>query len=384
MSAKRALRRFRAPDELAAEERAWATVRAAYETREYVPRARRGTLRVLVFVATLALAALALSPAGATVGRLITRALGVQHASPTLSSLPASGRLLVSGPGGTWTIAADGSTRRLGPWRQASWSPRGLYVVASDGHSVGAVNPRGATQWMLARPAVSAASWFSPSGYRVAYLSAGDLRVVAGDGTGDHLLARAVARVAPAWRPEHAYQLAYLTERGMLVVRDADSGRLIWSRPLGATTRSLQWSGSGAYLLAASSTIARLYRASGAAVSQVHAPAGSSLIDAALAPDGRTLALVLGGAVNEVELEDVLAPKTGPRRVLAGPGLRQVLWSPDGRWLLVGWPAANQLVFVGTTGSLRVAAVSHIAQQFSSGGRASGFPQLDGWCCQAR
>jgi hypothetical protein len=69
---------------------------------------------------------------------------------------------------------------------------------------------------------------------------------------------------------------------------------------------------------------------------------------------------------------------------LAGPGLGQVLWSPDGRWLLVSWPAADQLVFIGVTGATRIAAVSHIAQHFSSGGRASGFPQLDGWCCQAR
>ncbi len=64
----------------------------------------------------LIVAALVLSPAGATVRRLITQALGERHAAPALFSLPSPGRLLVSGPGGTWTAAADGSTRRLGPW----------------------------------------------------------------------------------------------------------------------------------------------------------------------------------------------------------------------------------------------------------------------------
>ena len=80
--------------------------------------------------------------AGATVGRFITHALGVRHAAPALSSLPSSGRILISGPGGTWTAAADGSTRRLGSWPQASWSPRGLYVAVAAGGRLAAVDPK--------------------------------------------------------------------------------------------------------------------------------------------------------------------------------------------------------------------------------------------------
>ena len=104
------------------------------------------------------------------------------------------------------------------------------------------------------------------------------------------------------------------------------------------------------------------------------------VIDGALAPDGRQLALVLGGTSDEVVLESLLGRGGAPRRVLAGSGLRQVLWSPDGRWLLVSWPAADQWVFVRVAGRPRIAAVSHIAHQLSPGG---GFPQLDGWCCTA-
>jgi hypothetical protein len=38
-------------------------------------------------------------------------------------------------------------------------------------------------------------------------------------------------------------------------------------------------------------------------------------------------------------------------------------------------------VFVRAAGAPRVAAVSRIAQQFSPGGSARAFPQLEGWCC---
>ncbi len=48
------------------------------------------------------------------------------------------------------------------------------------------------------------------------------------------------------------------------------------------------------------------------------------------------------------------------RGELVGP-----TWSPDGRWLLVGWPAADQWVFVRADGaSLR--AVANVSGQFRS------------------
>jgi hypothetical protein len=59
-----------------------------------------------------------------------------------------------------------------------------------------------------------------------------------------------------------------------------------------------------------------------------------------------------------------------------------VTWSPDGHWLLITWPAANQWVFVRVVASPRISAVSRIAQQFSAGTRST-FPQLEGWCCGA-
>jgi hypothetical protein len=383
VSGKRALTRVRAPDEPGAEERAWAVVRSAYHER--APWQRRSSHRwpVLGFAAVVLVGALALSPAGATVGRLITRALGVQHVAPALFSLPAPGRLLVSGAGGTWTVATDGSTRRLGPWTQASWSPHGLYVTVASGNQLAAVNPHGTPQWTLAQPAVSDPRWYPPTGYRIAYLSGENLRVVAGDGTGDHLLAARVANVAPAWRPAHPYQLTYVSGPGRVVVRDGDTGRVLWSADPGAAIDQLGWSADGRRLVALSATVVRVYTASGALSSSVALPRAAPAIDGALSPDGHALALVLGGTGSEIEVVYLDLPHPAPRHVLPGVGLRQVDWSPDGDWLLVSWPAADQWVFVRVTGAPRIAAVSRIAQQFSAGTN-QGFPQIDGWCCTAR
>lgn len=392
MSAKRVLTGVRAPDERAAEHRAWEVVSSAYRAREPSTGVRSKRRAALVLAVAVAVGAVALSPAGATVRRLITRALGVQHASPTLFSLPAPGRLLISGLEGTWSVAADGSTRRLGAWSQASWSPRGRYAAVAGGDQLAAIDPRGTPLWTVSRPAVHAPSWFAPSGYRVAYLSGHDVRVVAGDGTGDHLLAAAVADVAPVWRPGHAYQLAYIAGRGTLTVRDGDSGRTVWAVAPAPGTEQLSWSANGRYLLAFSPTTVHVYDGSGALISIIGLPRGAPLIKGALSPDGNMLALVLGGRSGEVVIEDLGTPSAAPRRVLAGEGLDDVVWSPNGRWLLVSWAAADQWVFIHVAGTPRIAAVSRIAQQFSTtagGGNGafrhlSAFPHLDGWCCTTR
>jgi WD40 repeat protein len=302
-----------------------------------------------------------------------------------LSALPGRGRLLISGPAGTWTVAGDGSTRHLGPWRQASWSPHGRYVAVTAGDRLTVVDAHGTQLWTLRRPAATDPRWYSPSGFRIAYLSNTALRVVAGDGTGDHPVAAGVANVAPAWRPGHPYgpyELAYVTNRGRVVVRDGDTGQLIWSTARGLHARSLAWSDDGEHLLALSPTAGRVYDGSGRLASTIALPRHVAESDGALSPDGSAVALVLGG--NEVVVASAGSSKPGLRRVLAGSGLREVAFSPDGRWLLVSWPAADQWVFVRAVGAPGIAAVSRIAEQFSTPGGPRGFPQLDGWCCTAR
>jgi hypothetical protein len=316
------------------------------------------------------------------VRRWISRTLGVPHPAAALFSLPTRGSVLVSGPGGTWTVAADGSTRRLGPWRQASWSPRGLYVAVTGDNELPAVTPRGIPRWTLARPSVSDARWYPPTGYRVAYISEHDLRVVAGDGTGDHALAADVAPVAPAWRPDHPYELSYVTAAGRVVARDADTGRVSWTVAPPAAPRELGWSADGRRLLVLIGSRVQVYDQSGHPIATISTPAGAPIVDASVSPDGRMVALIRGGTADDVTVA-TLAARRPLHRVLSGAGLQQLTWSPDGRWLLVSWPVADQWVFVPVAGKPRIAAVSRIARQFATGAGAR-FPRIEGWCCAAR
>jgi hypothetical protein len=379
VNAKQELNRMRAPDERAAEERAWTVVRSAYRDRPAKVTQRPRWRLAIVPALVAAVAAVALSPAGATIGRAIKQALGVHHAARALFSLPAPGSLLLSGPGGTWTVAADGSTRHLGAWPDASWSPHGRYIAVARGDQLAVLDPRGAVRWTVARPAVGHPEWFSPSGYRLAYLSAHHLRIIAGDGTGDHLLASRVAPVAPAWRPGHPYQLAYTDSHGAVVVREADSGQIVWTAHAG-TVRSLDWSADGSRLLVLTRIRARVYR-NGRMIAQPTMPAGALILDGALSPDGRQLALVRDGVAQDVAVATLNSRRPALRPVLSGPGLRQAVWAPDSRWLLTSWPAADQFVFVRTDGGPRIVAASRIAQQFGTPSPSRGFPQLGGWCC---
>jgi WD40-like Beta Propeller Repeat len=384
MNAKRALNRVRVPDEQGAEERTWNVVRSAYQYG--APRARRQTFRRPVGVAAavaVVASAVALSPAGATVGRMVDRAFGVPHAARALVSLPAPGRLLVSGSDGTWIVAANGFARRVGPWREASWSPHGRYLAVTARNELAAVNTHGALQWSLVRRDVSDARWYSPTGYNVAYLSGNELRVVAGNGTGDLLLARPVAHIAPAWRPDHPHELAYITANGELMIRDSATGAKLWSANTHTRIRQLAWSADGERLLALSAMGADVYAADGHLVAK-RATNDGPMTGGAISPDGRQFAIVTAGGSGAVTVYGHKAGRAFAHRVLTGVKLGQVAWSPNGQWLLISWPAADQWVFVHVSGQPHIAAVSRISQQFSRTLIPSTHvPRLEGWCCVA-
>jgi hypothetical protein len=346
----------RVPADRDAEERAWAVVREAFREREPVPRVRR---RLVLAAAALGVAciAAALSPPGRAVVNAVRRSIGISHAAPALFRLPAPGRVLASGAGGTWVVAADGSKRRLGDWTAAAWSPHGLYVVVWSRNELAAVEPaKGEVHWSLARPGVSLVRWGgSRTDTRVAYLSGSSLRVVAGDGTGDRLVARHVAHVAPAWQPER-HVLAYATTRGRVVLRNMDNGVVV--RTLRRRARFLAWSSDGRRLAIVTAAGVDVVGASREHIARrgVHA--------VAFAANG-TLAL-LGTRSVLVDGREGLA--TALR--VAGP-LRGLAWSPDSRWLVTALPAADQWIFVGRH---RLLAVSHIARELGGA-----LPSLDGW-----
>lgn len=355
MNVQRLLERM--PVDGEAEERAWAVVREAYRERE--PVRRRVRRRLVLGVAALAVAcvAAALSPPGQAVVNAVRRSIGISHAAPALFRLPASGRLLVSGGGGTWVVAADGSKRRLGDWTSASWSPHGLYVAVWSNDVLAAVEPaHGEVHWSLARPRVSRARWGGTRvDTRIAYLSGRSLRVVAGDGTGDRLLAARVALVAPVWQPER-HVLAYATAAHVAVV-DVDTGAVVRTVHVHGA-RFLAWSPDGRRLA--------VVNASGVDVFGVRREhiARRGVRAVAFASDG-SLALLGARSV-------LVAGSEGLTTVLRLPAsLAGLAWSPNSRWLVTSLPGADQWIFAGRH---RVLAVSHIAREL--GGAT---PELDGW-----
>jgi hypothetical protein len=393
-TARRALTGVRAPEESAAQERAWATVRAAYRDRP-VPAPTRGRARIaLVPIVAAILGAIALSPAGASVTRIINRALSTGRAghiarAPALS-LPAPGELLLSDSRGTWVVPAHGAARRLGAWTQASWSPRGKYLAVASAGALAAIDPTGKLAWRVPERGASDPQWYSPTGYRVAYRSGSDLREIAGDGRGDHLLARQVAPIAPAWRPGHDFQLAYVTRRGAVVVRDGDTGIPVWrsaahpGRPV-----ALSWSPTGTRLVLVTSVGAWLYLPGQAPPLRVALPIRGPVLAATASPDGRWLAVVRGQTARghggpstspQLQIADLTAPARAPRTLLSGIPISQPTWAPDSRWLLVAWSTADQWWFVRATGPTRVIAESRVAAKLGPGGRAAGL-RIDGWCC---
>jgi hypothetical protein len=273
--------KFQAPHEHEAEERAWTVVGAAYAEREPVAWPRRHTRPLVAAAAAAAVVAAALSPPGRSVVHSLREAVGVKQAEPALFALPAPGQLLVTSREGTWLVHADGSKRKLGHYGDATFSPHGLFIAATRANQLVALDPKGNVRWTLARPAPRFPVWTGTrTDTRITYVSSGKLRMVAGDGTGDHVLG--AARRAPA------------------------------------ATR---------------------------AGAQIRHRAGQS-------------AVLAGGRV-----------------VFRGTGtFDQAVRSPDGKWVLVSWPTANQWVFVRLR-PRKIVGVARIAQQFGRNVR------IAGWCC---
>jgi hypothetical protein len=355
------------PADPAAEERAWAVVRAAHAEREPVSQRRRVGPLLAFAAACAAVAAAAFSPPGRAVVDAVRKTIGIEHAQPALFRLPSPGRVLVSGAGGTWVVAADGSTRRLGDFRDASWSPHALYVLAASRDELAALTPTGTVRWTLARSDIRFPRWGgSRADTRVAYLAGAKLHVVAGDGTGDKPLA-AAAPVAPAWRPGDAHVLAYVDAHGRVLVVDTDRHTTVHLPGRYSDARSLTWSPDGRTLVLAS---ARMLVRFGVPTASAHALALSGVRAVAFSRAGR-LAVVRGRSV-------LVLDGAKPRTLFAAPAaLTGLAWSPDGRWLLTGLPAADQWIFLQAHGGRRVLAVSHLSTQFG------GAPQLDGWAPSA-
>jgi hypothetical protein len=368
------------------EERAWQVVSAAFAERAAAPRRRasRPSLAAAsALVAGLAITAVALSATGSVLST-VRDALGVRRAAPLLVSLPAAGRLLVQAASGPWIVGRDGSKRRLGgaTFAQTAWSPHGLFeVTVIGGDELAAIDPKGTVRWKLARPAVHDPRW-SGDGYRIAYRSGRALRVVAGDGTGDHLVAARVAPVAPAWDGA-THELAYADDGGRVHAVDADTGAVRWVSLPGPAPTALRWLPGGGLVVLTGHSLRVLRGDDGRPAGAIALGGGGHVLAVSSAGLAAVTSRTPGGQ-SSILLLHPASPHLAPTQIFHGTGAFDGLaWSPGGRWLLASWRTAGQWVFIdlGSTPGApeRVQAVSSIAREFDSRTQ----PVLAGWCCTA-
>ncbi len=382
----RALSSVAVPEADAAERRARRVVLGAFEASEPVPaRRRRSGLRLALGVVVAAvLAGVAVASPGSELRRLVREAV----VTPTVRQLPSApmrlpggGNLLVRAPLGSpsalWVVHADGSRTLLGHYRDGSWSPHARFVVATVGDRLVALDPHtGTVHWTLnARAPVRGARWSLeqtvPPCCRIAYLTGGALRVVAGDGSGDRQVAPADPKAAPAWRPgDRDRALAYVDPSGAVRLIAADSGKAL-AAPYhhGFRPTQLVWSSDGRRLLVLNPVRLVVLDASLRQIGAIQRPSNDrgSYRAATFAPHSHALIVLRRLGPLERARVELLWPGRPARALETLVGdLSGLAPSPDGNTVLVGWGAADQWLLVPTRGNSRARRVTGLVEVFGS------------------
>jgi dipeptidyl aminopeptidase/acylaminoacyl peptidase len=283
-------------------------------------------------------------------------------------------------------VRQDGSRRLLGRYWEGSWSPKAKHVVVRRGREITAVDAKGNIRWTISRNGrITGARW-SPDGFRVAYLTGSELRVVAGDSSGDKVLRDRVALTPPAWRPEGNHELVFVTVDSQIALVQTDTGVTRWRAPVLEPPTQLAWSDDGQRLLALGERSLRVFDADGNELWSLGLPLGPS----AVAFSRRTHQFLLvryqpATGRSELVLMEAEAERGEERSLFSAAGdFGTLAVSPDGRWALLGWVNADQWLFLRLD-RLRVRAVSGIAEQFGGPLKdapvARQFPSSVSWCC---
>ena len=386
------------PDEGGSEDRAWSLLEAEFDRRYRDERRRRspafGRRLAVAAAALLGVGAFAFTSAGAEVREWIGEAIdvGAPDPKPALQELPAPGSLLVENGREAIVVREDGQRRAVGDYDQVTWSPFGLYVAAVTSTGLEAVTPSGEVRWSLYRPDVADPVWSPNEGFRVAYRSGDQLRVVWGDGTYDERIDSS-ADVAPAWRPRTGDRnvLAYVDRFGLVRIADTDTGKV-----LGRDFRfhgvpvDIDWTRDGSRLMVLYPDGFRVLDAQGRDRWGSGFGSGREATGGTWTPGTEAMKVVLrergGPTVSHVVSVARRGDDVVKRTSFTGSGhFRDPVPSPDGQWLLVAWPKADQWLFTGygESGRSRIDAVANIRRQFGAG-PGSRFPTVAGWCCQSR
>jgi len=293
-------------------------------------------------------------------------------AASRYAPLPGGGRLLAVNAQGLFAFGLGAAPRELlRDVDAAAWSPHGRFVAAVRGNRLLAVDLGGRVHWSHAEPRAIRWPIWSPSGFRVAYVTnRREIDVIAGDGTGAHLVAGS-GRTRPVWQPGVAAErLATVDAASRVALRVADTGHVLWRARMDRAPRELAFTPDGRrlYVLGRQRVIV-LSAATGRRLSTT--PRTPGVFNLALAPRAGGGYAILRRRLAAPRQSEVVV---GTKVVATDPGrIRAIAFSPHGDWLALDRPAVDGwdlLHLRGTTvDRARTLAAGHDAR-------------LSGWCCR--
>jgi hypothetical protein len=376
------------PGEAEAGERAWSVVRAAHAERARVPWIERHSRVVVVLAAVAALAVAAVTPPGRAVVDTVRNTVAEEPPPEnTFDRIPGGGRLLVLSASGPWVVHEDGSKRLLGHYEDTAWSPRGLFVVATqEGRLVTLDSDSGDVRWSLSRSERVANPRWSGGGLdtRIAYRAGSSLHVVAGDGSPDAIVAEGVQPVAPSWQG-NSHVLAYAGGDRRIHVIDVDSRRELWRTARIDGVRQLMFDGKR--VLAVTQREIWVFAPHKRTLFE-RVQRGHSILSVALVPVSGVVFADYDEATDATELVVPTCSTSGACLLIPdlhayrGAGrVADLTSSPDGRWFAAASPDADQFLFFRRSPRLgKVVSVSDVTAEFGPGvSGAEPFPRIVGW-----